>query len=62
MEIVALHLFEHPLGPMGPSGQWLHFSPVTPSLQLQRPLLSHVALTEPGVQNFNIRNESGAFC
>lgn len=42
------HLCEQPFRPIGPSGQRSHFSPVTPSLQLQRPLLSHVALTEPG--------------
>lgn len=42
------HLCKQPLAPIGPSGQRSHFSPVTPSLQLQRPRLSHVALTEPG--------------
>lgn len=47
-EPVFLHLWEQPLGPIGPSGQRSHLSPVTPAVQLQRPLLSHEALTEPG--------------
>lgn len=41
------HLCGQPLGPMGPSGQRSHLSPEAPSLQLQRPLLSHAVPTEP---------------
>lgn len=45
---VFLHLCVQPFGPIcDPSGQRSHLSPVTPSLQLQRPLLSHVLLTDP---------------
>lgn len=42
-----LYLWGQPTAPIGPLGQRSHLSPVTPSLQLQRPVLSHDLLTEP---------------
>lgn len=58
----VFHLCEHPLGPMGPLGQRLHFFPVTPSLQLQRPLLSHVALVEPEGEAMGLNSSNSFSC